>query len=198
MNALSCRFKNRLRPDSATARARAHARGVTVIELMIALGIAAILGAVAIPELGHVHRAAARRAALNDFMHAIFLARSKAIMTNGVVSICRTKDRVTCGDRSGKWEDGWMVFVNRDGDQPAERDADEEIIELHAGWTGGEITSNRVAFSFRPTAQIDVNGTLVFCDLHGKASDARAIIISHTGRPRIATRDASDHALSCP
>jgi hypothetical protein len=38
----------------------------------------------------------------------------------------------------------------------------------------------------------------VFCDAGGKPSDARAIIISHTGRPRIAARDASNKALQCP
>jgi type IV fimbrial biogenesis protein FimT len=177
---------------------QSRTRGVTLIELLCAISIAAILSAVAVPELGHMQRAAARRTAVNDFMHAIFLARSKAIMTNGVVSICRSADGIACGDSGSHWQEGWIVFQNTDRDQPAQRDENEPILYQHAAWPGGNITSNRVAFSFRPTSQADVNGTIVFCDAGGKSSDARAIIISHTGRPRTATRDASNKALQCP
>ena len=41
-----------------------------------------------------------------------------------------------------------------------------------------------------------VNGTLVFCDPRGSAH-ARAIIISHTGRPRVARLDADGKPLRC-
>jgi hypothetical protein len=46
-------------------------------------------------------------------------------------------------------------------------------------------------------AQAVVNGTIVFCDARGSAH-ARAIIISHTGRPRVAQRDADGKPLRCP
>ena len=179
-------------------KARKSLRGVTLVELMFGLAILGILSAIAVPQLGVIHRAAGRTAAVNDFMHSIFLARSTAVVGNGVVSICRSSDGLTCANKGGNWESGWIVFRNNDHDQPAERDADEEIIERHGPWTGGHITSNRVAYSFRPTSQADVNGTLVFCVIQGKNSDARAIIVSHTGRPRVSTKDASNHPLQCP
>jgi len=61
------------------------------------------------------------------------------------------------------------------------------------------VTSNhgRQTFSFSPYAQGSVNGTIVFCDARG-SDEARAIIISHTGRPRQSKRDASNQPLSCP
>jgi type IV fimbrial biogenesis protein FimT len=173
-------------------------RGVTLVELIFTIGIIAILSTVAIPEFGAMRRSASRRAAVNDFLHALFLARSQAVMINGVVSICRSRDGTTCENQNGNWNDGWIVFKNTDRDQPAERDTDEEIIYKHEGWNDGDITSNRVSFSFRPTAQADVNGTVVFCGLGAAPSDARAIIISQIGRPRVSTRDASNRALQCP
>jgi len=172
--------------------------GVTLIELVATLSVVAILAAVAIPQLGQFARAAARRAAINDMLHTVYLARTKAIMTNSVVSICRSQDGETCSTSSSDWEDGWIVFINTDRDQPAVRDAGEEIINRHSGWSGGRISSNRATFSFRPTTQSGVNGTIVFCDPLGKSGDARAIIISHTGRPRISMRDASNRPLACP
>jgi type IV fimbrial biogenesis protein FimT len=184
-------------PSSARRFGRSLSRGVTLIELMFTVGIASLLGAIAVPQLGALHRSAARTAAINDFMHSIFLARSSAVTSNNVVSICRSEDGITCANHTGNWESGWIVFRNDDHDQPADRDANEEIIERHGPWSGGHITSNRLSFSFRAAAQADVNGTVVFCDVHGKDSDARAIIVSHTGRPRVSSKDASNHALHC-
>jgi type IV fimbrial biogenesis protein FimT len=174
-----------------------RAPGATLIELIFGLSILAILAAVAAPNLANFQRNTTRTVAVNDFMRSIFLARNKAILNNAVVSICRSTDGATCTTAVSNWESGWIVFQNSDHDQPANRDAGETILYRSAGWRGGLITSNRAAFSFRPTSQADVNGTIVFCDKQG-SRDARAIIISHTGRPRIAKRDASNRALQCP
>jgi type IV fimbrial biogenesis protein FimT len=173
-------------------------RGVTLIELLCTISIVAILSVVAVPQLGQMQRAAARRVAVNDFLHTLFLARYKSILLNDVVSVCRSHDGATCDNKEGNWQDGWIVFQNTDRDQPADRDVNEEIFYRHDRWQGGTITSNRASFSFRPSSQSDVNGTMVFCQLHGTPSDARAIIISHTGRPRISTRDANNQELQCP
>ena len=172
-------------------------RGVTLIELLCTLSIIAIVSAIAMPDLSQLHRQTARRVVVNDFLHSLYLARHRAITLNQVVSICRSRDGAACENRSGNWQDGWIVFHNIDRDQPAERDANETVIYQHSGWVGGDISSNRVSFSFRPAEQADVNGTIVFCDRRGDPNDARAIIISHVGRARVATRDASNRALQC-
>ena len=171
--------------------------GVTLVELMAALAVLAIVSTLAVPGLAHLYRSASRVAAVNDFMHSVFLARSRAIMTGGVVSICRSVDGKLCANQRSQWEDGWIVFQNLDHDLPVTRDPGEPVIERHGPWNGGRITTNRVAYSFRPMAQGDVNGTLVFCDPRESDDEARAIIISHTGRPRVSKRDASRRVLHC-
>ena len=176
---------------------RLRMMGVTLVELAVTLGIVGILATIAVPSLTRLQHNAARTAAVNDFMHTVFLARSEAIKRNAVVSVCRSVDGKHCANRTANWETGWLVFVNTDRDQPADRDTGEEILHRNDGWNGGRITSNRLSFSFRPTAQGDVNGTILFCDPRGHASDARAIIISHTGRARISRRDSRGKALRC-
>ena len=179
------------------ARATARSQGVTLIETMATVAIVAIVGSVAIPSFMSLHRAANRTAIVNDFVHSIFLARSEAIKRNSVVSICRSNDGNRCDNDAPNWNGGWIVFENLDHDAPAALDPGEPILYRHQGIDGGVFTSNRVSFSFRAYAQGDVTGTLVYCPAKGASKDGRAIIISHTGRPRTSSRDASGKALKC-
>jgi type IV fimbrial biogenesis protein FimT len=174
---------------------RSH--GVTLIELVTTLGIIAILASVAAPSFSEARHNAERTTTVNGFLHGLFLARSEAIKRSEVVTVCRSTDGSTCAvAKTSEWHDGWMIFVNKDHEQVPQRDADEEVLLVHEGWSGGTIRSNRDSYSFRPYQHAVVNGTIVFCDPRG-SDHARAIIISHTGRPRVAQRDASNRPLRC-
>lgn len=172
-------------------------RGVTLVEMLTTLTVLSVLGALAVPTFSALRSDAERTATVNRFFHAVFLARSESIKRGEVVSICKSSDGETCVHRGAEWGVGWLVFANSDRDEPAARDPQEEVIAVYEGWEHGRITSNRLAYSFRPYIQGVVNGTILFCDSRGPAH-ARAIIISHTGRPRVAQRDSSGRPLPCP
>lgn len=171
--------------------------GMTLPELMLTLAIVAIAGAVAMPGFADLRRQAVRTAAVNDFLHALYLARSEAIQRMDVVSVCKSTDGRTCSNGLSDWAAGWMVFANRDRDQPPEADPGEPVLRTHPGWPGGRITANRPAFSFRPVTQGAVNGTILFCSVP-PGRDARAIIVSATGRPRVTDRAGDGTPLACP
>lgn len=170
-------------------------QGVTLLELIGTLAIAGILGSIAVPTFAHVLRDNERTAAVNAFVHSIYLARSEAIRRGEVVSLCSSRDASTCSGNRMAWNEGWIIFANHDRDD-AIRDEDEPVLFNHAGWERLNITSNRRSFSFRPYTQGVVNGSIVFCDSRGSAH-ARTIILSHSGRPRIASRDSSNRPLRC-
>jgi type IV fimbrial biogenesis protein FimT len=170
--------------------------GVTLIEMVFTATVVAILAAAALPSFNHMRYNAERTAAVNNFFHSLFLARSEAIKRGRIVSLCRSANGQTCANERAEWTDGWIVFVNLNREEPAQRDAGEELLAVYPGWELGSITSNRVTYSFRPHVQGVVNGTIVFCDPRG-GEHARAIIISHTGRPRVSNKNASGRTLRC-
>jgi type IV fimbrial biogenesis protein FimT len=170
--------------------------GLTLVELIVCMAVLAVLATLTVPAFGDLRLDAARTTAVNDFFHALFLARSEAIKRGQVVSLCRSRDGEYCATNEAPWSVGWIVFVNLDRDEPAERDDDEPVIAVYGPYREGTITSNRATYSFRPVVQGVVNGTVVFCDRRG-SEHARAIIISHTGRPRVARRDSSGKPLAC-
>jgi Tfp pilus assembly protein FimT len=172
------------------------AAGTTLMELLTVLAVVAVLATLAAPSLQTLSLDSRRAAAVNGLLHNLFLARSEAVKRAAVVSVCHSSDGQRC-DPGFDWSRGWIVFANHDRDEPPVRDAAEELIVTSVGTPGISITSNRRAYSFRAMAQAVVNGTIVFCDARGSAH-ARAIIISHTGRPRVAQRDADGKPLRCP
>lgn len=174
-----------------------RSNGVTLIEMVFTTSLIAVMAALAVPSFNHLRYNAERTTTVNNFFHSLFLARSEAIKRGQIVSLCRSSDGQTCADRLVEWTVGWIVFVNAKREEPAQRDEGEELLAVYPGWELGNITSNRVTYSFRPHTQGVVNGTIVFCDARG-SEHARAIIISHTGRPRVSSKDSSGRALKCP
>jgi type IV fimbrial biogenesis protein FimT len=175
---------------------RRQEQGFTLIELMFCLLVAGVLLGWGVPTFREISLNAARTREVNQFIQAVYLARSEAIKRNGVVSLCPSADGEFCGSAGTPWHSGWTVFVNDDRDSPARRDDGEELLRAYAAWDTGHIISNRATLSFRPFGQIGVTATVTFCDDRGPAA-ARAVIISQTGRPRVSSRSASGGSLSC-
>lgn len=95
---------------AAAAGSRARSRGMTVIELMTALVVVAILVAIAVPSFKNASLSSRLSASANDLLASVQLARSEAIKRNVAVTLCASADGATCA-ASGGWEQGWVVLT---------------------------------------------------------------------------------------
>jgi type IV fimbrial biogenesis protein FimT len=170
--------------------------GFTLPELMFSMAIVAGLVGWGVPAFRSLERNAARTGEVNLFLQAVYLARNEAIKRNEVVSLCPSRDGAYCASGIADWDQGWIVFVNHDRDSPAVRDAGEDLLYAYPAWAGGSVLANRTTLSFRAFGQSGVTATITFCDDRGSA-EARAVIISQSGRPRVSDRSSSGAALSC-
>ena len=171
-------------------------RGVTLLELLMVLVVAGALAAAAVPGLGALILNARRTADVNGFVTAVQLARSEAFKRGRTVVLCKTADGTRCGGSDVDFDQGWMVFVNDGSENPPRRDADEPHLYAYRPEMAGSITANRRLFEFRPFGRRSTNGTVTFCDRRG-AGQARAVIVSFTGRPRVTRNGPGLRPLTC-
>jgi type IV fimbrial biogenesis protein FimT len=93
-----------------------RARGFTLMEVLVALAIAAILFAIGVPMFRNASLGARLSAAANNLLASVQLARSEAIKRNVDVTVCASSDGATCAGGGG-WEQGWIVVdTNPDPD----------------------------------------------------------------------------------
>jgi type IV fimbrial biogenesis protein FimT len=170
-------------------------RGFTLWELLCTLAVAAVVLTSSVPVFRTVLLDARLTADVNGWVLAVQLARSEAAKRNRPVIVCKTDDTRRCGAPDLAADSGWMVYVNLDDDYPPERSATEPLLYVHDLELTGTVASNRLYYEFRPRRR-STNGTIVFCDIRGAAA-AKAVIVSYTGRPRVARVDADGRPLQC-
>jgi len=128
---------------------------------------------------------------VNELIAHLNLARSEAILRGQEVVLCPSKNGSDCDDPNDDyawWHSGYLVFVNMDGN--TDRSSNEPIIRVHQTSPGRiSIKSSK----FRSRITYHANGlssgstaTFTFCGTH-EPSPARYVILSNTGRPRVAS-----------
>lgn len=172
-----------------------HIKGFTLYELLITIILIVLISGLAIPSFSASIARQRQRVEIDALFHAIHLARKESIMRRKVVSLCPSLDGKICSP-SRDWSSGWLMFENKDRDSPPRIDPDELLLKSHRVSDQVRITTNRKGFTLRATFLRATNGTVVFCDPKNRISP-RALVISYTGRPRVALRTTDGDAYSC-
>ena len=174
---------------------RTAGAGYTLYELLLTLAIAAVVLVIGLPSMGEVVARSRQSAEVNALFHAVHSARKESIMRRLVVSLCPSADGGRC--QSGTdWSAGWIMFENRDRDEPPNVDADEPVLQRHAVDPAIRLTANRRGFTLRATDLRATNGTLVACDAAGRIPP-KALVVSWTGRPRVALENTNGEPYAC-
>lgn len=124
---------------NAMATARCRARGVTLIELLVALAIAAVIVGLAAPAFSNFIAGVQSTSRTNDLVAALQTARSEAVRRGQTVTV-----RSTGG--SLDFHTGWSVFTdaNADGLQASPATPADGTVVLDAEAATGGTTIKRV------------------------------------------------------
>ena len=165
-------------------------RGLTVVELMVTLAIAAVLLGVALPAFNTFVDQRRLTTQVNDFLLAVQFARSEATKRGANVSVIA----VNAGDNADEWGPGWCVVVGSPANCPAATDVanltrfDATDPNTFSG-LGALDGVDRLTFNSRGVLVGAVGGTLNLCGAAG--SNGRTVALAATGR-------ASSGDLVCP
>ena len=174
-----------------------NAAGVTLIELMIALSIVAVLTTMALPSFGKLMQSTASRSARSALSVSINQARIGAAMRSRQVVVCPSANQTDCG-RNLRWQHGWISFI--DSNQNGEHDAVEELIGVAQAQPSGVAivsTSGRHRIRYQADGSSDgSNLTLTVCDRRG-AQSATTLVVSNSGRLRSGVPTPTQAAAAC-
>ena len=161
----------------------------TLVELVVALAIAALLAAVALPAFSDWLGAYQLANHAKHLAESMTRARTEAIRRGHRVNLCKSADRQHCADQ-GRWDAGFMVFVdvNHDGHV----DADEPVLGIEGpappGITMGanQPLDDYVSYTSLGHARM-LNGALQMGTFTVCRSGQRAlhVVLANSGRVRV-------------
>lgn len=171
------------------ARGEGPNRGLSLLELLIALAISAIVLVVGVPSLGRIIAHNRLVVGSNQLLMAAMAARQTAISRNVPVTVCAGRIEVGCHRDWSQQE--WLVFVDSDRDGVLDPGEHLKLAERMTGGSGISISANgpfRNAVVFQPsgTAQTVTGafaaGRLRICIEEPIATNARDLVLIGSGR----------------
>jgi len=181
-----------MRHTPAPAR---HGAGFSLVELLVALGISALLAFLGWPLLDRQRAAAAVSVAANRTLAALQLARQQALSSGNPVTVCPSPDGRRCGFGGRQW----MIFENQPGGLDATREAGDRLVQRWELPTGILVDGTRGYAVYQPGARSASTLTFAFCHrTHPEAQ--RSVIVSQTGRARVSRPPpaSSPQVRRCP
>jgi len=174
-----------------------HARGFTLIEMLITAAIAALLFGIALPALSGGLEAARACDARSELLASLTTASQRAALTGQRSVLCPSTDGSQCSS-GDDWSAGWIVF----SDPNANRSHDPGETLLHQrGPLAGKVhlrsTVGRTRIVFQGNGgNVGSNVSFTLCDGRGPAK-AVSLVISNAGRLREGVPTEAAIAATC-
>ena len=150
-------------------------RGLTVIELLVSLAVAAVLIGLALPAFQNFVAQRTLTTQVNDFVIAVTLARSEAARRRGVVSV-----QAINPSNGNEWGGGWCVTVGQPGDCANPLRMFPALGDNTMNATGGLQAIDELPFNARGLMTLNVAGAIDLCD--PDIDPGRRITVSVIGR----------------
>jgi type IV fimbrial biogenesis protein FimT len=176
-------------------------RGVTLLEMMIALAVSAIVLTLVAPNVQEILTKNRITAEVNEMSGLLQFARFTSIDQRANTVLCPSANFETCNT---DWNGPKIVFIDENGND--DRDADEPLLLSSQNISRNNVmTSSADLYRFLDIGGTDTPGTITLCPRDGEEKFARALFISLQGRSRISVdsnddgihEDADDNNLDC-
>lgn len=166
-----------------------YEQGLTLIELMIALAVAAILLLWGAPSMRSLFADARAEAKIHALYHDLTQARHLALSYQAMVTLCPVSTSNQC---DGNWGEGYQVFIDALPLQTL--DSDDLVMFSRTGIDSQDhlkYSATVNAIRFDPEGFTGQNGSFYYCSDQPLVSHPVKVVISRTGRVKLEEHDGS-------
>jgi type IV fimbrial biogenesis protein FimT len=154
--------------------------GFTLYELLITVLIVGVVLTLGIPNMTEFTRNSRITTTANDIHAAFLVARSEAARGKTNITICASDNSMTAAaDCQGSWEDGFIVFVDNNGDR-ARAGVDETVLRAHPAVATGvslAVANDATFFTYTSTGLgsgvVGAVTQIIVCDARGIAESSK-------------------------
>ena len=158
-----------------------RSRGFTLLELMTAIAVLAILMSVGVPAFTNIVRNNQIAAQSANIVQALNLARSEALKRGVRVSVCAAATSDSCADTPA-WDNGWIVFADDFGAAGVIDVNDAPIQNWPASTSGVQVTIAEPAVSFTRMGRAEFARTFAVSKPGCSEDQKREIDVAISGR----------------
>lgn len=177
----SASMSNALRNNDARLLNRARERGMTLLEMLIALAVVAIVLTVVSPNVQKIIAKNRTTSEINELSGIIQFARYTAIDQSSTAIVCPSANFATC---STDWNQAKIVFIDNNGNNT--RDSSEPLLmSSTAISSGNNMQGPNAVVAFLDSGAASASASIKICPRSGDQSLARSININAQGRVRI-------------
>ncbi len=178
-----------------------YQNGFTLYELLTTIMIIGVIMAIGVPNMAEFTQNSRLTSTSSDLLSSFYIGRSEAARSKSNITICASANSLdpaaACG---GTFSDGWIIFVDLNGDLVHDAPAETIIKAFPPVATGVTVTTaanaNYFAFAGTGLGRGDVGGlpsftTAMICDSRGVdtapggRATARRMVATPIGRATI-------------
>ncbi|MCE4073729.1 MULTISPECIES: GspH/FimT family pseudopilin [Stenotrophomonas] len=159
---------------------------MSLVEILVGAFILVTLAIVALPSMEGLIERQRTRAATYALLNNLALARLTAVSRRGIAALCPSTDGTTC-TRSSDWSNGWLLFLDRDGNRRP--DTPDDIVRQDIPPASRHIrvvsSAGRRQVRYLPDGRsAGSNLTISLCNTKGRL--LARVIVNNAGRARTA------------
>jgi type IV fimbrial biogenesis protein FimT len=177
--------------------------GFTLVEIMIAIAVVAILLTIGIPSFRYVTNSNRIAGEINGLLGDMQYARAEAVKEGRPVTVCVSADGATCaGANVNTWQRGWIVFSDVNGNAAVDP-ATDVVLRVQTPFSSTDTfvatnTVGAVTFNREGYANGIANGTLIALhDSTNTSNWTRCLSITLVGMMASQTYGTTVNGFTC-